>query len=434
MVVSPGCCNTILPTTSSSHFSPNPLCVVAMLCLNPQILDFMPAARGYILGLAFLAVAMYAMARVAHRGEFNPDDPQWRWGCGIASASMALAIAATYTNAVPVAALGLSFSAVALGGLRGLLNWSDRRTRAFGKYFLIPGLATGFCILWPYLIQTRRYHFYAGLPKAGEAIRDAFDASFLYKWTGDIYAVSLGALPAPAGSWQERVTYLGEFAFFPMLLCIVAAGVILAWHPETGSSRSTYCKIFGGGAIASVVTIVVLHLTLKFQYPGSRFSLYLVPLLTVGSLLAGLEIYFRYKLGLLKYVGVVIAAAVLSDYVLSLQVTSFRYNAYDVISRDLFQAVANDAHALHLTNARVGGTWWYEPEFNFYRRRFNATWLMEYDIKDRSYWWQTPNSLTPRDYNYLVFTPAGDPGLTGPHLRTIFRDGPRGITVVAIDK
>ena len=121
-----------------------------------------------------------------------------------------------------------------------------------------------------------------------------------------------------------------------------------------------------------------------------------------------------------------------SDYALSLQVTSFRYNAYDVISRDLYEAIASDARSRTLTNVRVGGTWWYEPEINYYRRRYKANWMLEYDIKDRSYWWQTPNSLTPADYDYFVFTPAGDPGLTGPHVRTIFRDGPRGITVVAI--
>jgi len=58
--------------------------------------------------------------------------------------------------------------------------------------------------------------------------------------------------------------------------------------------------------------------------------------------------------------------------------------------------------------------------------------MMEYYIKARSYWWQTANSLVPADYDYFVFTHAGDPGLTGPSVSTIFRDGPRGITVEAI--
>jgi hypothetical protein len=58
--------------------------------------------------------------------------------------------------------------------------------------------------------------------------------------------------------------------------------------------------------------------------------------------------------------------------------------------------------------------------------------MLEYEIKDPSYWWHTPNDLTPADYDYFVFTPAGDPGLAAPRVRTIYRDEVRHITIVAI--
>jgi hypothetical protein len=79
----------------------------------------------------------------------------------------------------------------------------------------------------------------------------------------------------------------------------------------------------------------------------------------------------------------------------------------------------------------VGGTWWYEPEVNFYRRRYKSEWMRPYDVKDRSYFWESPNSLAPADYNYYVFTPANDPGLSGPQVKTIFRDADIGVTVIA---
>ena len=41
---------------------------VAMLSLNPLVMDFMVAARGYGLGLAGLSVAMYTLARLVERG------------------------------------------------------------------------------------------------------------------------------------------------------------------------------------------------------------------------------------------------------------------------------------------------------------------------------------------------------------------------------
>ena len=119
---------------------------------------------------------------------------------------------------------------------------------------------------------------------------------------------------------------------------------------------------------------------------------------------------------------------------MSLQVKEFRYNAYDVISLKLYQTIAEDAQRRGLTSVRVGGTWWYEPEINFYRRRFKASWLKEYDVKDKSYFWQSPDALEPLEYDYFVFTPASDPGLTGPRMRTVFQDRVRGITVVANEK
>jgi len=43
------------------------------------------------------------------------------------------------------------------------------------------------------------------------------------------------------------------------------------------------------------------------------------------------------------------------------------------------------------------------------------------------------NSLTPAEYDYFVFTPASDLGLSGPHVRTIIRDKVTDITVTAME-
>ena len=218
------------------------------------------------------------------------------------------------------------------------------------------------------------------------------------------------------------------------LFVLVAAGFFLARRAQPGSAsaRNAQCRIFAGAAIASVLLIFFLHLAAHIDYPFSRYCLFLIPLFTVGAFLAAREIHFRFPSPFLKALGLLLAVTVVSGYALSLQTKSFRYNAYDVISRDLYQVIANDARPRALTNVRVGGTWWYEPEINYYRRRYKADWMLEYDIKDRSYFWQTPNSLVPADYDYFVFTPEGDPGLGGPRVRTIYQDEIRYITIVAV--
>ena len=407
---------------------------MALLSLNPQILDFMAAARGYILGLAAIAVAMYLMACLAERGEFNPEDSVWPWGCAAASISLALSVAANLTNMIPAVCLGVAFSAVTMGSARSLFNIGDQRLREFVRYFFLPGAATFVCILWPYLIQARPGHFYAGQAQAIDSLRDVFQGSLLYKWTDDVYASSLGALPIEAGSWQDRVTNLGVFVLLPLLLCAVAAGVIFARRRRSAakSSEGACCQIFGGAALGSVALIAVLHAIARVHYPDSRLCLFLIPLFTVGAILAAREIRLRFPSPLLRAVGVVVAVIVIADYALAIQTKSFRYNAYDVISRDLYQSIEKDAHSRGLANVRVGGTWWYEPEINFYRIRNHATWMLSYDVKDRSYFWETPGALQPGAYDYFVFVPASDPQLSGPRVRTIFHDNKTQATIIAI--
>jgi hypothetical protein len=330
----------------------------------------------------------------------------------------------------------LTFSVVALGGFRALLKADKRRLVEFAKYFLAPGASVGFCILWPYAIQVRPSHFYAGLHNARAMLTDVFTSSFLYRWTEDVYAPSLGAVAPSAGSWQERVTVLGIYVLLPLLFCVVTAGVLLAWGAGSAirSKTNAQCRVFGGAAVGSVLLIFALHMTGGVHYPNARYCLFGIPLFTVAGLLASREISVRFPRVYVRAAGLLIAAMVVMDYGMSVQVKQFRYNAYDVISLKLYQTIAEDAQRRGLTSVRVGGTWWYEPEINFYRRKFKADWMKEYDVKDKSYVWQSPDALEPSEYDYFVFTPEGDPGLTGPHVRTIFQDGVRGITVVANEK
>lgn len=406
---------------------------VAMLCLNPQILDFLPAARGYSLGLACLATAMYLFTRLVDRGEFNPDDRVWHWGCAMASVFLALSVAASLTNIVPAACLTIVFSVVALGGLPAFRKPGDRHRRILAQYLLVPGFSVGLGILWPYLIQARPAHADTNMGGAADALRDIFNASFLYRWTDDVHS-SLGAVPLTAGSWQERVSDLGVYFFLPLLFCFVALGLVLVSRAGSGSKtkHNGQCRMFTGAAVACVALIFLLHTAARINYPFGRYCLFFIPLFTIGAILAGREFCLRFPRGYLKGAGLAIAAAVLFDYGLSIQTAYFRYNAYDVISRELFQAIAKDSRPRGLTNVRVGGTWWYEPEINFYRRRYKADWLLPYDIKDRSYFWETPNPLVPADYDYFVFLPASDPGLTGPRVRTIFHDDKTQVTIIAL--
>jgi len=406
---------------------------VTLLSFNPQILDFLPAARGYSLGLACLAAAMYIFTKLLDRGDFNPEDKSWRGGCAMASVFLALSVAASFTNIVPATCLAFSFLVVAFGGLSAFKKWGEPRFRVLARHLIFPGVAVGLAILWPFLIQVRPVHVETNMGGVADALRETFNASFLYKWTDDVHA-SLGAVPPTPGSWPARVSDLGVHVLLPILFSFVTLGLILASRAtaEARTKQNAQSRLYAGAAVTSVALIFLLHVIVGINYPFSRYCLFFIPLFTIGALLAGREILERSPRVYWKAGGLAIAAIVVFDYALSINTSDFRYNAYDVISRELFETIAKDAVPRGLTNVRIGGTWWYEPEINFYRRRNKAGWLLPYDIKDRSYFWETPNSLVPADYDYFVFLPTSDPGLTGPRVRTIFHDAKTQVTIVAL--
>jgi uncharacterized membrane protein len=409
---------------------------VALLCLNPLIMDFMAAARGYCLGMAFLAAAMYFMARLTNGDSFDLEEAAHLRECAVISVLLALSVVSCLTNLFPAVSLTLSLAVIALRGRLNLRELDNRSVRNFAQYLILPGLSVGAIILWPFLIQARPALFNMGLHHASEALRDLFNSSFLYKWTGDIYSSSLGAIPPTPGSWQQRLSDLGVYVILPLIFSFVFLSLIfmLRPHSESASRQILHFQLFGIAAIVCVVLTLLLHVIVKVNYPVSRTCLYFIQLFTISALLSARELRLRFPRSRFHPIGWIIIAAVLFDYGISLNTAYFRYNAYDIISRQLFKTISDDARARGLTGVRVGGTWWYEPEINFYRRRYGTEWMMPYDVKDRSYNWESPNSLSPADYDYFVFTPASDPGLTGPRFKTIFRDAPTGLVVSAAYK
>ncbi len=289
-------------------------------------------------GWPSFCAAIYAMARMAGRGTSDPEDAEWRWGCVLSSVLLALSVAANLSNLFPAAGLGLSFSGMALGWFK---KPRSRTLRAFGQHFIVPGVLVGLFILWPFLIQARPGNFKMGLEHpapAFDSVIDLFNSSFLSKWTGDVYSPSLGASPPAPGSWQYRVSELGTHVFSPLIFLLVLFGLILAFRSPTESTsrQTTYSQLLGVATIGCVVLTVLLRVLLNVNYPVSRTGLYFVPLFTLSGLLMAREISLRFPSYPLRWAGLIVAAVVIFDYGLSLNTKYFRYNAYDVISRQLF--------------------------------------------------------------------------------------------------
>ncbi len=421
----------------------------ALLSLNPLLMEFLAAARGYGLGIACLAGTAYFMVLLLQKGSFDPADARSRRLCAIASVLLALSVAANLANLIAAFSLTVCFAAAIFWP-----SWDSPRKAqreessavigelrlnplsALLRWILIPGSLVGLFILWPFLIQARRSaSFDFGYDRFGEWVQENFTAWFLSKWTSDSFA-DLSARPMLPGTWQFQVTHLGMLVLFPAVVFLLILGLVLLLRPVSRiSSASRAALLFGGSALLWMITVVLLHWTMHMKYPVTRTCLSAVLTVTLGSVLVGREVLSRYPVFLLRPAGLLLIAALIVDYAASLNSAYFRYNAYDSISREIFLAVSHDATSRSVAGARVGGTWWYRPEWDFYRLRYHDERFSPYDVKDRSHpLSNAQNSLQPADYDYFVYTPANAPDLAGYPVRIIYTDANRRATIAQIDQ
>lgn len=408
---------------------------VALLTLNPTLSDFLFLARGYGMGLTFLMWAAVVMSALADKGKFDVHDVSWRRGCFALSVLLALAVAANLTELFPAVALWTCFAALVMyDRARAPFEELRREVRTFAAYALAPGALLGLCILWPYAIQMRPGQFYAGYRSFSKCLSDLFTSFFLYRWTESL--ASLGALPPRLDAWQRPVTAVGALVFLPLLaLSLLAATILILRSTRERLVRETpHSLLFAGGALLSAALWLALHFAIGLRLPLSRTCLFAVPLFALGSILASQHLAAIRKWRRFRVAGVLALTVILADFVACTHVRYCRYAAYDGVSRQVFLAVATNLRQSGAARARMGGTWWYEPEMDFYRARYHVSALATYDVKDPSYLYQTQNSLTPVDYDYFFYTPANDPHLPASRFRVIFRDRTTGLTVVAIHK
>jgi hypothetical protein len=412
---------------------------VAVLVLNPTIMDFLAAGRGYGLGLAFQTFAIYIFVCITDNETVSMENTECRRECAIASACLALSIAANLSYLIPAISLVASFLVVASQFPKQQVRHFGNDLRAFTQLFVIPGATIGLFILWPFLIQARPKQFYFGYARISDSAREIINSSFLYKWTDESdFMVSRAVFSVPHG-WQERVSNIGVFVMLPIfLLFLVGALVFLFWSARKSPSNSKFrALMFVSAALGCVVLVFLLYFVAHVKYPFSRTALYAIPLFSISAILIGRigrDLCSGFERRLLTIVGLVMMLAVIVDYAASLNKSYFRYNAYDRRSRELFLTITKDAQSRRLADISVGGVWWYEPEIDFYRVRYDAVWLLPYDVKDPSFRWQANNSLTPRDYDYFLYTDQNKPDLTGRQIRVIFHDPATDLTAVAIDK
>ncbi len=360
----------------------------AALALNPLLLDFMVAARGYGLAMSGLFWALYQMLCWFHDGSNPAAGHVLRKRLWKAAIGCSIAVATNLTFVIPVFILAAAFCVLVVRSnaepARGTASLpasksrkKERRPKPEPKreparsyaplvHFIVPVIVLAFAFLLAAPIDLARSEdLYAGLPTAMISLRDLVNSSFAY-------GSSSGVL-----NEIERVGSNFALIFVPAIALAALAVAIRISIPMTGKSRSMAelaTLLASLAVVGSAILLTGAHLVSGILYPQDRTGIYFIPLASLAAL--GLAQILSKRPGFQHWLGVGVAVVLLSaaaEFAAQWNVNGFLVWRYDADTKRIFSWM--EAAPKPPGQIRLGVSWVLEPALNYYRQVRQASWM-----------------------------------------------------------
>lgn len=314
---------------------------VALLSLNPLVLDFLVAARGYGMALAFLLLAFYEFARFcASEREANGGRRLTRSGLWLSAS-----IAANLTMLFPALALMVLAACVVVFLRRG--GWLTIQR------YLAAVIVPAFLLMVLPFSHAARDNFYYGLPALFDSLRGlaAFSTGrAISQWV----LLTLAAVPIAVFAAALKQAISTRFAMWN-----AAAWTLL---------------ISSAGLWITMAGLIAAHDLFRVPYPAGRTGLYLI-LLFLAQLLSAIEWALgQGRSG--KWTGALLgvcASAMIVLFAGAFRVTYFAEWDFCRELKPMLAALEKNKPAGKII--RVAGSFEYETCVNFYRIKRDLGWM-----------------------------------------------------------
>ena len=331
----------------------------ALLSLNPYLLDFQSAARGYGMAVAFLFLALWEM--LAWMGE---PLTQRLIRAGLA---LGLSIGANLVFAPPAIGLALmfvlaaryqrrSFKPAVTVTKKGTKKETPNPFPAFGQLcgrFVVPFVGITALIVLSPLSNSSGQQFYVG----ADSIR-----------TGAESIVRSSLQPAPA--WLITALAL------VVLPALILGTVLIAWRAASRWIDSNLLErtilLAGGAMLFAFIAVLAGHLLFDVPYPEGRTGIYWIPLFSLTGLVM-VKLWERATLLL-----AVPLAACIALYLAQFRISYYADWPYDRDDRVIAQTIGDRKPPAN-RKAVIGGSWQLEPSMNFYRVSNHLDWMATMD-------------------------------------------------------
>ncbi len=330
----------------------------ALLALNPLLVDYLSAARGYGPALAFLVWALYFLAR--HLEERRT------WQLYLGAVALALSVASNLAFVFAGAPLAGLFSAILLVDGR----WRGERW-VIADHFLVPGIAVVFVLVVVPLSHATPGSFYVGTRSLAEAV-DSLVVPALFHQPS----------PAAPSTVQVWLRIIG-LAFVPGL--VLAGLAVLAWLAvRLGRARSAenldraerFLLLTAGATAGALLLLVAGHHLLGLPYPERRTGLYFVLLLGLTGSVMLKMLWERGGIGRLAAApGLAVALAATLQFASQWDVQSYDEWQADAPMKIIMGMVRERRPEAAGRALRIGASFQVEPTVNFYRQLYRLDWI-----------------------------------------------------------
>ena len=354
-----------------------------LLALNPLVLDFLSAARGYSLAMGFWIWALLQVLQwtdeAAASGALPPARRLLR-----ASLLVGLSVAGHLTFALPGALLLLVAGALVLIQRNpGAASAAGAKLRSIAALALPAAVLA--CAFWlPPLVQAQPTRIDYGLPELRDTSANLVNVSLAHHathWPLDTQ-----------GRTFRSLALLLSHVFVPLVLVWLVVQLVPAAR-RLARARSAaalgagerFLLLTGVPLLLALATFVAAHLLIGALYPQDRWGLYLILLfilVAVGLVAVGLAADARAAGGRRRTIArlaAAVLACVLLQNVVQLQARAYHLWSFDAATADFFETVV-ERHAEQPDRpVRVAATnWILVPSLNFYRALHGATaWIPE---------------------------------------------------------
>lgn len=331
----------ILLTISRGWFAFLTYCAVS---LNPIVLDYLSAARGYSLALGFQYCALWLLIL----------DQKKRWRDLLIGCCLGLSVASNLTFAIPNALIVCVWFVLNVQNIRYSLHKCLRITGVFA--------VVGALFLALPLRHAQSSSFYIGNATLSASVSDILSRSFGFPNFGLQYSVS---------AFLIRVA--------PAILVasmLVAAGALIARGPQL---------LIPLTFLLSMAALIALHAFIGLPYPYERTGLYLIPFATI-TLAVSAQIWSEIvKPRIARPVWAVVVclflAAMAFQYVLELKVNRYEEWTFDAGTKRILLKL-KEVHQPGSQPDRLGVSWVLDQSVNWYREVYGWDWFQQVSRAD----------------------------------------------------